>query len=37
VALKGVAAGDKVIVDGLQHVRPSAVVSPHEVAQTATN
>lgn len=31
VALKGVQAGDKVIVDGLQHVRPSAVVAPHEV------
>jgi multidrug efflux system membrane fusion protein len=36
VALKGVEPGDKVIVDGLQHVRPSAVVAPHE-AQTASN
>lgn len=31
VALKGITAGDKVIVDGLQHVRPNAVVAPHEV------
>ena len=31
VALKGLQAGDKVIIDGLQHVRPSAVVAPHEV------
>jgi len=30
VALKGLAAGDRVIVDGTQHVRPSAVVTPHE-------
>jgi len=30
VAIKGVAAGDRVIVDGLQHVRPNAVVAPHE-------
>jgi multidrug efflux system membrane fusion protein len=37
VALKGVQAGDKVIVDGIQHVRPSAVVAPHEAAQTAAN
>lgn len=36
VALKGVEPGDKVIVDGLQHVRPSAVVAPRE-AQTASN
>jgi len=31
VALKGVEPGDKVIIDGLQHVRPNAVVAPHEV------
>jgi len=37
VALKGVEAGDKVIVDGLQHARPSSVVAPKEVAQTASN
>jgi multidrug efflux system membrane fusion protein len=36
VALKGVEPGDKVIVDGIQHVRPSAVVAPHEL-QTAAN
>jgi multidrug efflux system membrane fusion protein len=37
VALKGVQAGDRVIVDGLQHARPNSVVAPHEVAQTASN
>ncbi len=37
VALKGVQPGDKVIVDGIQHVRPSVVVAPHEAAQTAAN
>jgi multidrug efflux system membrane fusion protein len=37
VALKGVEPGDKVIVDGLQHARPSSVVAPKEVAQTAAN
>lgn len=31
VALKGVQPGDKVIVDGIQHVRPNTVVAPHEV------
>jgi membrane fusion protein, multidrug efflux system len=36
VALKGVEPGDKVIVDGLQHARPSSVVAPKE-AQTAAN
>ena len=36
VALKGVEPGDKVIVDGIQHVRPSALVAPRE-AQTASN
>lgn len=37
VALKGVQSGDKVIVDGIQHVRPSAVVAPREAQQTAAN
>ncbi len=37
VALKGVEAGDKVIVDGLQHARPSSVVAPKEAPQTASN
>ena len=32
IVLKGVAAGDRVIVDGVQHVRPDAVVEPKEVA-----
>jgi len=31
VALKGIEPGDKVIIDGLQHVRPNALVAPHEV------
>jgi multidrug efflux system membrane fusion protein len=30
VALKGVAAGDRVIVDGIQHVMPDMVVAPEE-------
>ncbi len=30
IALKGVAAGDRVIVDGLQHVRPDMSVAPKE-------
>lgn len=30
IALKGVQAGDRVIVDGVQKVRPNAVVSPQE-------
>ena len=38
VALKGLQAGDKVIVDGIQHVRPNVLVAPHEAATTtATN
>ncbi len=37
VALKGIESGDKVIIDGLQHVRPNAVVAPHEAQQTASN
>ena len=36
VALKGLEAGDKVIVDGLQHARPNTVVAPKE-AQTSAN
>ena len=32
IILSGLTAGDKVIVDGLQHVRPDAVVSASEVA-----
>ncbi|PKU23553.1 efflux RND transporter periplasmic adaptor subunit [Telmatospirillum siberiense] len=32
VALKGVQAGDRVIVDGVQHVRPNALVDPKEAA-----
>lgn len=32
VALKGVQAGERIIVDGLQHVRPEAVVAPREYA-----
>jgi multidrug efflux system membrane fusion protein len=32
VALKGVQAGDRVIVDGVQHVRPNALVEPKEVS-----
>jgi multidrug efflux system membrane fusion protein len=35
VALKGIEAGDKVIVDGIQHVRPNAVVAPHEATVAA--
>ncbi len=31
VVLSGLAAGDKVIVNGLSHVRPNSVVAPHEV------
>lgn len=30
IALSGVEAGDRVIVDGVQHVRPDAVVDPKE-------
>ena len=38
IALKGVEAGDRVIVDGVQHVRPNAVVAPTEAKQaTASN
>ncbi len=37
VALKGVAAGDKVIVDGVQHVRPEMVVQPTEAAPDAAS
>jgi membrane fusion protein, multidrug efflux system len=32
IALKGVAPGDRVIVDGLQHVRPNAVVEAKEAS-----
>lgn len=32
IALKGVAPGDRVIVDGIQHVRPNAVVKATEAA-----
>jgi membrane fusion protein, multidrug efflux system len=32
VVLKGVAAGERVIVDGVQHVRPNAVVAAKEAA-----
>lgn len=32
VALKGVQAGDRVIVDGTQHVRPEAIVDPQEIS-----
>lgn len=32
IALKGVEAGDRVIVDGVQHVRPNVVVDPKEAA-----
>jgi membrane fusion protein, multidrug efflux system len=40
IALKGVQAGDRVIVDGLQHLRPNSVVKaeeapPNAVAQAA--
>ncbi|MDR3516911.1 MAG: efflux RND transporter periplasmic adaptor subunit [Azospirillaceae bacterium] len=31
VALKGLQAGDRIIVDGIQHVLPEVVVDPHEV------
>ncbi|HVO33837.1 MAG TPA: efflux RND transporter periplasmic adaptor subunit [Elusimicrobiota bacterium] len=35
VVLTGLAAGDRVIVDGVQHVRPDALADPHEdVPQT---
>ena len=41
IALKGVSAGDRVIVDGIQHVRPGAVVAPTEaprrLAEAAAN
>lgn len=32
IALKGVAPGDRVIVDGLQHVRPNAIVEAKEAS-----
>lgn len=32
VALKGVQAGDRIIVDGVQHVRPDAIVDPKELS-----
>jgi multidrug efflux system membrane fusion protein len=32
VVLKGLQAGDRVVVDGVQRVHPDAAVSPHEVA-----
>ncbi len=35
VVLKGVQAGDRIIVDGVQHVRPNALVEPKEL--TAEN
>jgi multidrug efflux system membrane fusion protein len=34
VVSKGLQAGDRVIVDGIQHVRPSAPVEPTELAET---
>ena len=34
IVLKGLRAGDRVIVDGLQHVRPGAVVDATEAAPT---
>ena len=37
VALRGVSAGDRVIVDGVQHVRPDAVVAPQEIALDRTS
>jgi len=37
IALKGVEAGDRVIVDGIQHVRPDAVVEPTEAKQTTAS
>lgn len=30
IVLSGINPGDRVIVDGLQHVRPDAIVQPHE-------
>lgn len=33
IVLKGVAPGERVIVDGVQHVRPGAVVAPAEAPQ----
>jgi membrane fusion protein, multidrug efflux system len=35
IALSGVEAGDRVIVDGVQHVRPDAVVDPKEGAPSS--
>lgn len=32
VALHGLSAGERIIVDGLQHVRPDALVEPRDVA-----
>ncbi|HXP96885.1 MAG TPA: efflux RND transporter periplasmic adaptor subunit [Telmatospirillum sp.] len=37
IALKGVRAGDRVIVDGVQHVRPDAIVAPQEIALDRAN
>jgi multidrug efflux system membrane fusion protein len=37
VILKGLSDGDRVIVDGVQHVRPDAVVDPKEVVMNDAN
>ena len=37
IALRGVEAGDRVIVDGVQHVRPNAIVAPTEAKQTTAS
>jgi membrane fusion protein, multidrug efflux system len=37
VVLKGLEAGDRVIVDGVQRVHPDVTVSPKEVAQAAVD
>lgn len=35
IVLSGLSAGEKVVVDGIQHIRPDAIVEPKEVAEGA--
>jgi len=35
--LKGISAGERVVVSGLQRVRPGVVVEPKMVTSTASN
>jgi multidrug efflux system membrane fusion protein len=36
IVLSGLTAGERVIVDGLQHIRPNAPVAPNEAAPSSS-